>query len=351
MSTSARTRSIVLLLAAGSLACATAPPDGDSVHIADESAIIIWDAATKTQHFVRRASFDTSAKNFGFLVPTPGVPELAEADSKAFGQLDLVIDPPELRKARKSAPKNPPQLASLSAVAVVATAKVAGLDATVLAATDAGALDRWLQEHGYASSPALVEWYRPYIEKRWYLTAFKIASGADGTKRVDADAVRMSFKSDQPFFPYREPKQDHAGKPAPGPRLLQVYFIAAERGEGTLASGATWSGRTAWSGTLDGAARKELARQLRLPVGDLAATSRLTLFQDAVLERSGDADLYFVRASDQSELNPQRELLRRIDVERKAHYWSSLFGWIIVALVIAAVIGFISWAVRRIRRA
>ena len=36
--------------------CAVAPHAGESVQIADESAIIIWDAASKTQHFIRRAT-------------------------------------------------------------------------------------------------------------------------------------------------------------------------------------------------------------------------------------------------------------------------------------------------------
>src|SRR5437016_3719837 len=60
-------------------ACAPAPPPGVRVEIADESAIIVWDAAAKTQHFIRRASFATAAHDFGFLVPTPAQPTLAEA--------------------------------------------------------------------------------------------------------------------------------------------------------------------------------------------------------------------------------------------------------------------------------
>src|SRR5687767_13907289 len=71
-------------------ACAVAPPDNHPVAIADESAIIVWDAATKTQHFIRRASFNTEAPDFAFLVPTPTRPALAEADDKAFEHLSLV---------------------------------------------------------------------------------------------------------------------------------------------------------------------------------------------------------------------------------------------------------------------
>src|SRR5688500_14730084 len=80
-------------------ACAVAPPDNHPVAIADESAIIVWDAATKTQHFIRRASFNTEAPDFGFLVPTPSRPALAEADDKAFEQLALITAPRVIQQA------------------------------------------------------------------------------------------------------------------------------------------------------------------------------------------------------------------------------------------------------------
>jgi hypothetical protein len=64
-------------------ACAVASPHNTPVAIADESAIIIWDEQSQTEHFIRRASFTTGAKDFGFLVPTPTLPSLAEAPTLA----------------------------------------------------------------------------------------------------------------------------------------------------------------------------------------------------------------------------------------------------------------------------
>ena len=64
-------------------ACATAPPEGATVAVAGESAIIVWDEATKTEHFIRRATFETSAKDFGFLAHSTK-PELAEASDALF---------------------------------------------------------------------------------------------------------------------------------------------------------------------------------------------------------------------------------------------------------------------------
>src|SRR5262245_45994026 len=63
---------------AEAVACAPAPPRGEEVRIAEEEAIILWDPATRTEHFIRRAQFRSTARAFGFLVPTPATPALGE---------------------------------------------------------------------------------------------------------------------------------------------------------------------------------------------------------------------------------------------------------------------------------
>ncbi|HEY5896576.1 MAG TPA: DUF2330 domain-containing protein, partial [Burkholderiales bacterium] len=191
---------------AASLACAPVPGEGHFVHVDSEEAIIIWDAAAQRQHFIRRASFQTDAAHFGFLVPTPGKPELGEADDAAFMALAQITAPattdvaPPAAKAAKS-------MGSPAGVAVLERKVVAGLDAAVLEATDADALYHWLKDNGYRSDPYLIEWTRPYVERNWKITAFKIAAGAPA---VATKAVRMSFQTERPFFPYREPATQRA---------------------------------------------------------------------------------------------------------------------------------------------
>ena len=60
-------------------ACCPVPPNGKPVVNADQTVILLWDPATKTQHFIRQASFKSGADDFGFLVPTPTQPELDES--------------------------------------------------------------------------------------------------------------------------------------------------------------------------------------------------------------------------------------------------------------------------------
>lgn len=74
-------------------ACAPAPPPGVEVRVADEAALIVWDDITQTEHFIRRASFQTAGQSFGFIVPTPTVPELGEANNNIFDRLANQVRP------------------------------------------------------------------------------------------------------------------------------------------------------------------------------------------------------------------------------------------------------------------
>ena len=80
--------------------CCPAPPSGKPVVNADQTVIIIWDAAAKTQHFIRKASFKSDADDFGFIIPSPSQPELAESDNGAFSLLQKLTEPETKRVKR-----------------------------------------------------------------------------------------------------------------------------------------------------------------------------------------------------------------------------------------------------------
>ena len=340
-------RKLALLLGAGCLACASAPHEGELVQIAEESAIILWDAAAKTQHFIRSAAFRTEAKDFGFLVPTPSVPEIAEADQSAFQYLDGITRPPMAREAVAVAAAPAAAKGAEPQVVVVATAKVAGMDAAVLAANDVGALDRWLKQHGYASSAPLMEWAKIYIDRNWYITAFKISAGSVPARRLEADAVRMSFRTEQPFFPYREPQQVAKATTPPTARLLKVYFVGDGRYDGVLENSMAWPGRPTWSGSLTAEQRTELMRQLRMPADAAASAGWLTLFRDFSDPRPGAADINFMRAAKQDSLRPDLEFMNAIQKQEKT---TSAATWIVVLLTACVAFAAIAWIVLKRER-
>jgi len=264
---------VALCAAAPSLACAPVPGEGRFVRVESEEALIIWDEAAQRQHFIRRASFETDAKDFGFLVPTPGKPELAAADDQVFQTLAALTAP---------------------GVAVLEQKLLAGYEATVLDAADARALEGWLKSNGYPSSPGLVEWAKPYVERKWKITAFKVAGGAP---KVTTGAVRLSFQTPRPFFPYREP-------PAAGSRerMLRIYFLADARFRGTVGDYEPWAGAAVWSGSIDQTQLEQLLKLVHLPPLAGGGGRRLTEFEDRSSPRPGGGELYFERAADQSTL-------------------------------------------------
>src|SRR6185295_9313390 len=114
--------------------CASAFGIGRRVAIANESAIIIWDDESKTEHFIRRASFTTDAKDFGFLVPTPTQPELGDASDQAFQRLEQTLS---LTRKVFGAKGGGGGGAAPGRVEVLEERRVAGQDVAVLKANDA----------------------------------------------------------------------------------------------------------------------------------------------------------------------------------------------------------------------
>lgn len=169
------------------------------------------------------------------------------------------------------------------------------MDAVVLSANDAGALNAWLGRHGYASNPDLVAWFKPYIDSKWVITAFKISKGESPTARAATSAVRMSFRTEKPFYPYREP-------PAKihGPRALEVYFLSSERVQGSLGQAGNWPGQTLWAKPLAKDAYSELLKRTKLAGSTTIATPWLTRFFDRSSPRPGPDEVYFSRAQVQS---------------------------------------------------
>ena len=291
--------------------CCPAPPSGKPVVNADQTVILLWDPATRTQHFIRKASFKSDADDFGFLVPSPSKPELAESGNEAFPILQKLTEP-EIRTATRRrggggcgcADKSAMPMASApDAVNVLDRKVVAGFDAAVLEATSAKALTDWLKEHGYAYSPEIAAWAEPYIKDKWKVTALKVARGTDKDKTVAAAALRMSFQTDRPLFPYREPDPTGPAKSlGASRRLLRIYFLADARYRGELTRETPWTGKVAWAGKVGPEHRAQVLAQLRLPAGTGPADWYLTEFEDPWPYRAAPADVYFARDPSQDDV-------------------------------------------------
>lgn len=326
-----------LLMASTPLGCASIGPRNEPVGIATESAIILWDEVSKTQHFIRRASFQTKADNFGFLVPTPSQPKLEEADDKAFDALYEVTKPKIENRKRPPVgcacgSKGKGDATMTGKVDVLEEKDVAGFKAAVLKATDPEALQRWLEANDYPFPKSLLQWSEPYIKEKWTITAFKIAKkepGKEESTRVGLKALRMTFTADTPVFPYREPK-DEAEK-GTGDRLLRVYFLAKSRMAGKLKD-EVWPGTTVWAGKISDEQRKDVLKLVGLPEGAPPAEWWLTELEDRSARRPGDSDLFFSVSDDQNSVE------RRPHIRFVARAWG---GCVMSCALAVAMIGLV----------
>jgi hypothetical protein len=276
---------------------------------ADQKIIIIWDEATKTQHFIRQASFKSDVEDFGFVIPSPSKPELSESGDAAFSFFNKLTAPAVEKVSRPisfGCSKNEAlPAAGAKSVSVIEEKEVAGYKATVLSADTASALVDWLKENGFAYSPDVEAWAKPYVEGGWIFTALKLAKKKDDTSgsNVSTEALRMSFKTDRPLFPYREGDSKLVAEKLKAPkRLLRIYFLAAERQQGELENGGGWTGSVTWAGPLAEGDRKRALELLKLPETTGPEKMWLTEFDDQWPYRLAYGDLYFSKAGTQETL-------------------------------------------------
>jgi uncharacterized protein DUF2330 len=348
---------LLTLAASPGRPCAPAPPPGTYVSILAEQALIVWDPVARRQHFIRRARFESSAPDFGFLVPTPAPPELSEAPDAVFERLHEAIQPEVVhrtglrplpfallalpfmffqRGAAMDGAGMPVTAAAPQArppVRVLDEKRVAGYDAVVLQADDAPALLRWLEDHKYDARPELREWLRAYVDQHWTITAFKVAGGS-----VSTQAVRMSFATDRPFFPYREPEDQREGALEGPGRELVVYLVAPGRMDGTIGASRNWAVHVPFSAPragLDAIVAPALPAGTALPPG-----AWLNAFFDTTSPRPGVDDLFFApERTQQAVIPPPVVLDERTDLPLP------------VDAALGLVVGGWWWRRRRARRA
>ncbi|MEO2089102.1 MAG: hypothetical protein ABGY75_06350, partial [Gemmataceae bacterium] len=116
-------------------------------------------------------------------------------------------------------------------------------------------------------------------------------------------AVRISFKTDVPFYQYREPEDARSEAAAKMSRTLRVFVLSDSRVSGTIGQGdgaTPFPGRTVWSNKVDPGRLVPAASQAKLPEPLGSRGWHLTEFEDRSSPRPGTDEVYFSAAGDQS---------------------------------------------------
>lgn len=297
---------VVMTAAESARACCAVAAAGVPVVNADQTVIIWWDKARQTEHFIRKASFRGGGESVGFLVPTPSRPQLEESGNEAFPYLAKITAPKVFSGGgfplgcSVAAPSN-----AVGGVRLIEEKTVAGFDAVVLAADSGKELGEWLRQRDYVFTPEAAAWAQPYLTDGWHITAMKVTKDqeARAKSKVSASALRISFKTDRPIFPYREPdSRADADRLGIGHRLLRIYFVAESRYEGRFSPESPWPAKTRYSQPLQKDQRHHLLRHLQMPESAGPAQAWLTEFEDSWPYGKAPGDVYFSPAADQSKL-------------------------------------------------
>ncbi|MBX3117717.1 MAG: DUF2330 domain-containing protein [Fimbriimonadaceae bacterium] len=278
-----------ILAAAIGHACCTAYGE-DPILLSNEKAIIVWNEAQKTEHFIRQASFEGEAKDFGFIVPTPTQPEIAAVEETVFEVLSR-FKPRDKGNIGCSAPDSVAGAASdtKSDVEVLDVVQVGDHKATVLKATDGQAMMNWLKQNGYKTRPAMTEWLDYYTKKAWIFTALKY-TGAKANV-TPTKAIRLSFKTDEPHYPYKMPTDTW---PKGHVRPMTLFLISS--GPVTaeyVGNGNAWEAREEWNNQVDSSKAKYVASLLKLDETHMPENTHVTALLNSTNEHGYDRDLTF----------------------------------------------------------
>lgn len=269
--------------------CCLAYSLSNPMSLVDEKAVIVWDSERKIEHFVRQASFEGEAGNFGFIVPAPTLPKVAEADGEAFTLLeDFVLRQDDGYGLTAGAASDD---AAAGGVEVIDQYMVGDYEASILKGSDAAAILDWLKQNGYDSRPAMEDWLGHYAEMGWYFAALKFMRAEDA-QTPETTAVRVSFTTDVPFYPYKMPTDTW---PEGHYRPIALYFVSSGvarskyRGESR-----EWEAEIAWSGPLPIEEAKKLATFIGLEATDIPEGVMLTAFHNTRNSMGYNNDLYFL---------------------------------------------------------
>jgi hypothetical protein len=283
-----------------------------------EQVVILHDAKTGREHFVREVRFANVRGKLGFVVPLPSVPEIAKENApfaalgKSFPfqpplpKRNVLRGPPGAKGMRGlgsggsdegAAPEPPP-------VELLAAQKVGSFTAFTLAARDPEALATWLKENGLEAPPEHQAWMAHYVRLGFPFVAFRFDGPEDTT--LVAETVRLSFDTPVPFYPYLEPEAPQHAPIAQTSRLLRTWVItdepvvpvAARVSFGSMARGVQVSHAVPWGIGTESTDRAAMARALGPALAKLLpANPTLQTYADTRISRNGYGDILFVPRS------------------------------------------------------
>jgi MYXO-CTERM domain-containing protein len=204
---------VAALLAPAAFPCGA--PFGTGINVDPKQDIVVVHK-DGVETYVFQPRFCGTASDFGLILPVPSKLSAAPTLSKAsvFTQVDK-LSQPEYRtqtlcdtggRTGSAGGTGSSGLANGGGATVVSSGTVGFMDYTQLKADTTASFTDWLDKNGYPYDTLAKDAFAYYVDKGWYLLAFKISQGtvsAGTTVCKDLGPVKFSFPSQVPVVPTR----------------------------------------------------------------------------------------------------------------------------------------------------
>jgi len=185
------------------------PPPHYWIKESDQKAVIFYEKGKET--LILSITFRGDAKDFGWVIPVPQKPKITKGSDEIFTSLQEITQKYKkyrdigIRKMGIGAP-----LMTEESVTIIETKKIDYYDITILSATDAQALAKWLLDNGYQYPEESAYILNDYINNQWYFVAVKISPEAMGAEEVIRELkeghttpLKLEFDSGTIIYPLR----------------------------------------------------------------------------------------------------------------------------------------------------
>jgi hypothetical protein len=261
--------------------------------VAIESALIVWNPATRIQHTLLAARFEEVRGPFTWWIPFPSPVET----SVLTEDLSMVL-PSLLTAYRARTPRW--ELPSLGKGrprdAIVFGGAGGGIDVSTHVLGSTESIGAMLEQHERAEDLALGDYLGRYTGKDWHAV---VVRADPGVATWTSPHLYFRFETNRPWYPYREPAYPDLDTSEDSSRLLRVTVVTTEQV-------AVQHGRSVPTMAYAWLAYEPKHAEVRSALGrtgsemalDESARLWLASFEDRHAIRPGDDDWTFARMGD-----------------------------------------------------
>lgn len=199
-------------------------------HLSLEKTLILYDASTQREHFIREVTFANTTAPFGFVIPTPTRPSIAKVERSPFPTLDRLFPMSGVGLGLLSGMGAGVGTHARGGVTVLEIKKVGSFTSFVLSATEPKALADWLAQNQLLSTPEADVWLAHYVKMKFFYVALRYDPPPQA-QRAHTETIDIDFVTPLPYYPYFEPA--HRLPPASDEerpsRVVRLWTITTER--------------------------------------------------------------------------------------------------------------------------